>query len=204
MRCGSFGDASCFSFYANKNITCGEGGMVLTDHDMLAGRLRARRNLCFGDQERFSHEDRGWNFRMTNLQAAIGCAQFEQIETLLTRKRVMASAYNVGLQGLPLQLPHVEPWAKSSVWMYTVLLHDSVPFDAVEFARRLAADGVQTRPFFKGMHEQPIYRRMGLFKSVQCPVTDRIYRRGLYLPSGQGITHNQIGDVIQAVRKALA
>jgi perosamine synthetase len=202
-RCGSFGELSCFSFYANKNITCGEGGMVLTDDDTLASRLRARRNLCFGDKERFAHEDRGWNFRMTNLQAAIGCAQLEQIDKFLARKLEMAALYNEGLKGLPLQLPYVEPWARTSVWMYAVTLHDSVPFDAVEFARRLSAEGVQTRPFFKGMHEQPVYLRMGLFGDVKCPVTEHIYRRGLYLPSGQAITNEQIEGVIRAVRKVL-
>lgn len=203
-RCGSLGDVSCFSFYANKNITTGEGGMVLTDDDGLARRLQARRNLCFGERERFAHEDRGWNFRMTNIQAALGCAQFEQIERFLARKRAMADAYKSGLQGLPVQLPHVEPWATTSVWMYAILLKDEVPFEAVEFARRLAAEGVQTRPFFLGMHEQPVYRRMGLFGGVRCPVTERIYRRGLYLPSGQAITDQQIAGVIQGVGKVLA
>jgi len=203
-RCGSFGDLSCFSFYANKNITCGEGGMVLTDDDALAHRLRSRRNLCFGERERFAHEDRGWNFRMTNLQAALGCAQYERIDQFLARKREMASRYNQGLTGLPLQLPHVEPWATTAVWMYAVLLDDQVPFDAVEFARLLAVAGVQTRPFFKGLHEQPVYRRLRLFADGEFPVTEHIYRRGLYLPSGQAITDLQIAAVVQAVRKVLA
>ena len=204
QRCGSFGEASCFSFYANKNITTGEGGMVLADDDVLADQLRARRNLCFGDPERFAHEDRGWNFRMTNLQAAIGCAQLEKIEWFITRKREMAECYNKGLHNLPLQLPFVEPWANSTVWMYAIILKDEVPFDATEFARRLSAEGVQTRPFFMGMHEQPVYRRMGLFSDTRCPVTEHIYRRGLYLPSGQAITDEQIDKVIQTVKKVLS
>ena len=203
-RCGGFGEVSCFSFYANKNITCGEGGMVLTDDDVLADRLQSRRNLCFGVRERFAHEDRGWNFRMTNLQAALGCAQLENIEHLLARKREMAARYDDGLRGLPLRTPHVETWARSTVWMYAVVLDDAVPFDAVEFARRLAGEGVQTRPFFMGMHEQPVYRRMGMFNEVRCPVTERIYRRGLYLPSGQAISDAQIEQVIHSTRKVLA
>lgn len=141
---------------------------------------------------------------MTNLQAAIGCAQLERIETFLARKREMAVMYNSGLKKLPLQLPYVEPWARSSVWMYAVILHDTVPFDAVEFAARLTREGVQTRPFFRGMHQQPVYRRMGLFQGVHCPVTEHIYKRGVYLPSGQAITNDQIEAVIQAVRKVLA
>ncbi len=203
-RCGSFGEVSCFSFYANKNITTGEGGMVLTDEPGLAEKLRNRRNLCFNEIERFVHEDRGWNYRMTNLQAALGCAQLENIDQFIRRKIEMAQRYTSGLKGLPLQLPHIEPWAKSSIWMYAVVLNDSVPFDAVEFARRLNEKGVQTRPFFRGMHEQPIYWKMGLFEKNRFPVTERIFRRGLYLPSGQAITDEQIERVISNVRSVLS
>ena len=202
-RCGGFGEVSCFSFYANKNITCGEGGMVLTDDEALANKLRARRNLCFGANERFRHVDRGWNFRMTNLQAALGCAQLERIDHHLARKLAMANRYTAGLAGLPMHLPRVESWAKSSVWMYAVLLDDTVPFGADEFASRLEAEGVQTRPFFLGMHEQDVYRKSGWFVGETYPVTERIYRRGLYLPSGQAIRDEQIDAVIAIVRKVL-
>lgn len=201
--CGSFGDVSCFSFYANKNISCGEGGMVLTDDDAMAELLRSRRSLCFGAKDRFKHEDRGWNFRMTNMQAAIGCAQLERIDAILKRKLSMAASYSRGLKGLPLQTPHVEPWAKSSVWMYAVVLDDSAPFDAAEFALRLMREGVQTRPFFLGMHEQPAYKAMGLFHGECYPNAERISRRGLYLPSGQAITDAQVDMVVKSVKKVL-
>jgi perosamine synthetase len=201
--CGSFGDISTFSFYANKNITTGEGGMVLTDDDDLATKMRDRRTLCFGRKERFRHEDRGWNFRMTNIQAALGCAQLEQIDRFIARKREMAALYNEGLRELPLQLPVERPWARSSVWMYAIVLPEHVPFDAAEFALRLQNKGVQTRPFFLGMHEQPVYLDNGFVDAVQLPVTERISRRGLYLPSGQAITNEQIAQVIQAVRSVL-
>jgi perosamine synthetase len=204
MRCGSFGDVSCFSFYANKNISCGEGGMVLTDEADLAKKLRSRRNLAFGSTERFRHDDRGWNFRMTNLQAAIGCAQLENIEAFIRRKLEMAAKYNNGLRNLPLQIPHIEPWARTSVWMYAVVLDDSVPFDAVEFSRQLQDLGIQTRPFFLGMHEQPVYREMGYFVNDSFPVTEKISRRGLYLPSGQAITDEQIESVIKGIRRILS
>lgn len=203
-KCGSFGDVSTFSFYANKNITTGEGGMVLTDDAGLSEKLRARRNLCFGHKERFRHEDRGWNYRMTNIQAALGCAQLEQIDLFIARKHEIVGLYKAGLEGLPLRLPHVEPWAKTSVWMYAVVLDDIVPFDAAEFARRLMEHGIQTRPFFVGMHEQPVYLRVGLFKDCHLPVTEQITRRGLYLPSGQAVTDEQIDTVIQAIRKSLS
>jgi perosamine synthetase len=203
-RCGSFGEVSCFSFYANKNITTGEGGMVLTDRPDHAERLRQRRNLCFGAIERFRHEDRGGNFRMTNLQAAIGCAQLERVAELLKRKHEIAARYEAELAGLPLQLPEAAPWARSSVWMYAVVLEESVPFEARVFAERLAREGIQTRPFFLGMHEQPVYRRLGLFAGERYPVTERISRRGLYLPSGQALTEEQIQTVASKVRKILS
>jgi perosamine synthetase len=177
--------------------------MVLTDDENLARWLKARRNLCFGKKERFQHEDRGWNFRMTNVQAAIGCGQLEGIAGFLERKRTMARLYDEGLRGLPLQLPHIEPWAKSSVWMYAVVLDDRVSYDAAEFARRLSAEGIQTRPFFLGMHEQPVYQQMGFFKNERYPVAERIARRGLYLPSGQAITDEQIRQVLAVMRSVL-
>jgi perosamine synthetase len=204
-RAGSFGDASCFSFYANKIVTTGEGGMVLTDDDALAGELRARRNLCFGKVRRFEHEELGHNFRLTNMQAALGVAQIERLEKILERKRWLGRAYTERLAGIPgLKLPVERPWARNIWWMYGVELEVSVPFDAVEFARRLKALDVDTRPFFLGMHEQPIFRRMGLFQSLRLPVTERIARRGLYLPSGLTLTESQMDQVVAAVRKVLA
>lgn len=203
-KCGSFGDVSTFSFYANKNISCGEGGMVLTDCNEIAENLKAMRNLCFGRKERFKHESRGWNFRLTNIQAAVGCAQLEQIDSFVGRKLEMASMYSEGLKNLPLQLPEIEEWAKTSVWMYAVLLDDSIPYDAVEFAEKMMAEGVQTRPFFLGMHAQPAYLELGLFENESYPVADEIYKKGVYLPSGQAITDEQIDSVIKATRKVLS
>ncbi len=203
QKCGSFGDVSTFSFYANKNITCGEGGMVLTDDNELADRLRARRNLCFGKQERFFHEDRGWNFRMTNMQAAIGCAQLERIDDILRRKLEIANRYHDGLKDLSIMTPYVESWATTSVWMYAVVFDESISYDAVECAQKLMKRGVQTRPFFRGMHEQAVYQQLGLFVDEVYPVTEHISRRGLYLPSGQALTNDQIDEVISAIKNTL-
>ena len=200
-KCGSFGEVSAFSFYANKNITTGEGGIVLTDSAELAGRLRSRRNLCFGRNERFLHEGRGWNYRMTNVAAALGCAQIRRADELIARKRQLASAYTQGLRGLPLQLPYIESWARSSVWMYAIVLADCVPFDARTFAALLLEEGIDTRPFFLGMHEQPVYAHW--FPNLHFPVTERIARRGLYLPSGQTLTEESIAKVVAAARSIL-
>jgi perosamine synthetase len=203
-RCGSFGRMSCFSFYANKIITTGEGGMILTDDPDLAERLRSLRNLCFQRERRFFHEDLGYNFRLTNLQAAIGLAQLERIEELIQRKRWMATAYTERLCDLDgIQLPVQEPWARNVYWMYGIVLNSSAGLDAAELARRLREAGVDTRPFFLGMHEQPVLNGKGYFRGECYPVAERLGRYGLYLPSGMTLTEAQVEEVCAAVRSIL-
>lgn len=203
-KCGGLGDLSCFSFYANKIITTGEGGMVLTRDAVQAEKLRDLRNLCFKKERRFYHTELGHNYRLTNLQAAIGLAQLERIEESVAKKRWMGAAYTERLQHTPgLQLPIEEPWARNVYWMYGVVLEDSTGMDAVEFARRLAEQGVMTRPFFLGMHEQPVFHHMGLFLNEHYPVAEYIARQGLYLPSGMTLTEAQLDRVCQAVERVL-
>lgn len=204
-RCGGFGRMSAFSFYANKIVTTGEGGMVLTDDAVLAERLRGLRNLCFGTESRFRHQAEGFNFRLTNLQAAVGLAQLERIDAALAQKRRLADAYRGRLVGIPgLILPAEADWARNVYWMYGVVLAPEVDLDAAAFAVRLGAAGVDTRPFFLGMHEQPVFRRRGLFEGESHPVAERLARRGLYLPSGQGLTEAQVAQVCDAVAGALS
>ncbi len=203
-RCGSMGDISTFSFYANKIITTGEGGMLVTDDEALAERCRLHRNLCFQGSRRFVHQELGRNFRMTNLQAAVGVAQMERIEQSIAKKRWVGLSYTERLKGTPgLLLPIERPWAKHVYWVYGVVLDGAVPFDATEFARRLAERGVQTRPFFWPMHEQPVFEQTGLFRNERYPVAERLARRGLYLPSGMALTEDQIDQVSEAVRTVL-
>jgi perosamine synthetase len=203
-RCGGLGDISAFSFYANKIITTGEGGMVLTNDDALAEKARDARNLCFIPERRFLHKRLGYNYRLTNVQAAVGLAQVERIEALVERKRRMGAAYNERLGDIDvLQLPVEEPWAKNVYWMYGLVLDESTGMDAVAFARELAERGVQTRPFFLGMHEQPVFHDMGLFKGESYPVSERMARQGLYLPSGMALTMDQIDTVCEVVRDVL-
>lgn len=199
-KCGGFGDVSCFSFFANKIITTGEGGMILTNSDELADKLRNYRNLCFQSKQRFLHDEIGHNFRFTNIQAALGLAQLERIEKFIGRKREMARMYNEGLAGVPVQLPVEKTWAKNVYWMYGIVVDEKAGLSAKDLAERLRDNGVETRPFFLGMHEQPVFRKQGLFKDISLPVTERIARQGLYLPSGQAITDEQIGKVIEAVK----
>lgn len=201
-RCGSFGTASCFSFYANKLITTGEGGMVLTDDPELAGRLRSLRNLCFQPDRRFSHSELGFNFRLTSMQAALGLAQLERMDRIVARKRWIGQEYTKRLQGLAgLQLPVEEPWARSVYWMYGVVLSEDTGMDASAFARKMKDRGIETRPFFLGMHEQPVFQRRGLFRDQRYPVAERLARQGLYLPSGMALTEEQLGYVAEAVRE---
>ena len=203
-RCGGFGALSCFSFYANKLVTTGEGGMVVTDDDALAERLRSLRNLCFLPDRRFYHEELGFNFRLTNLQAALGVAQLERIDQIVARKHEVAAAYTSGLQGLDgLALPVEKPWARSVYWMYGVVVDEATGLDAAAFAARLRERGVDTRPFFLGMHEQPALHRLGLFRGERYPVAERLARQGLYLPSGLALTDEQVETVCGAVREAL-
>jgi len=204
-RVGGIGDLSTFSFYANKIITTGEGGMVLTSDEGLAARLRSLRNLCFKPERRFFHTELGHNYRLTNLQAAIGLAQLERIDDHLKHKRWMAQSYAERLRDLKqLRLPIELPGYKNVYWMYSIVLSDDVPFDAVEFARRLHQAGVQTRPLFLGMHEQPVFHARGLHVNERYPVTERLARRGLYLPSGLTLTREQVDAVSDAVHKVLS
>jgi perosamine synthetase len=204
-RCGSFGLASCFSFYANKLVTTGEGGMLLTDDPEVAERARRLRNLGFQPNQRFIHYEVGYNFRLTNMQAALGLAQLERMDQIVARKRWLGQAYTQRLGDIPgLQLPTEADWARSVYWMYGLVLDpDQTGLDARAFAERLAQRGVETRPFFLGMHEQPVFQGKGLFQGERYPVAERLARQGLYLPSGLGLTECQLEEVCQAVRDAL-
>jgi perosamine synthetase len=204
-RCGSFGTISCFSFYANKLITTGEGGMLLTDDPEVAETARSLRNLCFQPDRRFYHKRLGYNHRLTNLQAALGVAQVERMDEIIAKKRWMGAAYDVGLAGLTkLQLPPKQPWARSVYWMYGIVLTDESRLDGVQFAKKLKERGVETRPFFLGMHEQPAFQQRGLFNGERYPVAENLARRGLYLPSGLALTEEQVSHVCDAVREILA
>jgi perosamine synthetase len=203
-RCGSFGDLSCFSFYANKLVTSGEGGMVVTDDEALAKRLRLLRNLGFGSGRRFLHDELGFNFRMTNVQAAIGKAQVERIDDTVDQKRRIGQRYVEGLASLPgIRLQVERPWARSVWWMNGLVLDKQSSHTAASLAQALTALGVETRPFFLGMDRQPALRERGLFDGEDYPVTDELAEMGLYLPSGVGLTGEQQEAVIGAVRKVL-
>ncbi len=203
--CGSFGSLSTFSFYPNKHITTGEGGMVVMDDKNLFERSQSLRNLCFQAKRRFVHEEMGWNLRMSNLQAAVGCAQLERLKDTVKRKREIGKRYTENLNGVSgIRLPIKKTtYSENIYWVFGMVLDDDIPFDANEAMARLGAMGIATRPFFWPMHEQPVFRKMGLFDGISCPVAERLARRGFYVPSGVGITNEQIDQVSETVRNLM-
>jgi perosamine synthetase len=206
VPCGAFGLVSILSFYANKHVTTGEGGMILTNDDDLADRCRSLRNLCFRPAKRFFHEELGWNFRMSNLQAAVGVAQLERLDEFVKKKRAMGALYTRLLEGQPgLQLPiAATSYATNIYWVYSVVLGDEVKLTAAEVMARLAAEGVGTRPFFWPIHEQPALLKRGLFAGDRHPNSERAARRGFYLPSGLGLFDDEIEYSAHTLCKVLS
>lgn len=204
--CGGFGDISTFSFYPNKHITTGEGGMIVTDDDALAETCRSLRNLCFNPKKRFVHERLGWNLRMTNMQAALGLAQLEQLSAFVARKRNMGALYNErlrGVAGIQLPLAHTSQ-ADNIYWVYGIILDEKLGIDAEEAMKRLGARGIGTRPFFYPMHQQPVLKNMGLFANESYPNAERLYRQGFYIPSGMGLTVDQVAASASALKEILS
>jgi perosamine synthetase len=203
--CGSFGNISTFSFYANKHVTTGEGGMVLTDDSKLADRSRSYRNLSFIPTRRFVHEELGWNYRLSNLQAALGLAQLERLDMHTAIKRRMGKRYAellLNVPGIEFPLGHAD-YADNVYWVYGIVLGDTIPIDAEGAMRRLGALNIGTRPFFWNMHEQPVFRKMGMFENEHYPVAERLARRGFYLPSGLALTDHQMDRTVECVREVL-
>jgi len=204
--CGSFGDISIFSFYANKHITTGEGGMILTDDDQLAETCRSLRNLCFQPHKRFVHERLGWNLRMTNIQAALGLAQLERLDEFVQRKRKMGALYTELLKGVPgiqLPLPSTE-YADNIYWIYGILIDESTGMDAEKVMNSLSLAGVTTRPFFYPMHLQPVFKNMRMFENEQYHVAERLSKQGFYVPSGIALSDSQLVRVADAVKEVLS
>ncbi|MBF0177586.1 MAG: DegT/DnrJ/EryC1/StrS family aminotransferase [Magnetococcales bacterium] len=202
--CGSFGQISAFSFYANKHVSTGEGGMVLVDDPALADRCRNLRNLSF-EEPRFVHHRLGWNMRITNLQAAVGLAQVERLDHFIQKKRQMGSRYTEGLRdlsGVRLPLEQTD-YARNVYWVYGIVLEKEMPFDAREAIARLHQRGIGARPFFWPMHEQPVFQAMGLFQGESYPVAEELARRGFYPPSGLGLTPVEQERVIDELRDVL-
>lgn len=203
--CGSFGDVSTFSFYPNKHVTAGEGGMVVTDDEGLAERCRMLRNLCFRKDVRYVHDEISDNYRFTNLQAAVGLAQLERLDEFVARKRAMGKYYTEQLKdigGLILPVEKTD-YADNIYWVYGILLDRELDVDNKTMQKLLAEEGIGSRTFFWCMHEQPVYMKQGLFQNETYPNAEYLARKGFYIPSGLALTEGQMERVAAGVRKVM-
>ena len=203
--CGSFGDISIFSFYPNKHITTGEGGMVVTNDEELAKRCRVLRNLCFRQDVRYVHDEISDNYRFTNLQAAVGLAQLERLDEFVARKRAMGKYYTEQLQdvdGLILPIEKAD-YADNIYWVYGIVLDKQIKADNRKIQKLLAEEGIGSRTFFWCMHEQPVYQKQGLFIKESYPQAEYLARKGFYIPSGLALTEGQMQRVVTGLRKAM-
>lgn len=206
-QCGSFGDISTLSFYPNKHVTTGEGGMILTDSEELDKRAKSLRNLCFSQdpEKRFIHEDLGWNYRMTNIQAALGVAQFEQIDKMIEKKRHIGNSYNKLLEDINvINLPiYKTDYCKNIYWVYAITLKDDYNKTAKEVILELKDYKIGSRPFFYPMHKQPVFNNMGLFLNDNLPQSEKLYEKGFYIPSGLALKNEEIIRVSEVLHKIL-
>lgn len=204
-KCGSFGTISAMSFYPNKHITTGEGGIVLTDDDILMERCNLFRNLCHSRDRRFYHEELGYNFRMSNIQAAVGVAQLEKIQEHLRLKRKLGTSYQEKLKEVKvLQLPvEKTEYAENLYWVFGMVLDSRLSMDAKGMMAELVSRGVGCRPFFYPMHLQPALKKMGLFEGEQYPVAENLGERGFYVPSGLTVTEEQCQYIAEQVKDVL-
>ena len=205
-ECGSFGDVSIFSFYANKHITTGEGGMIVTNNKQIAEKCKSLRNICFNEERRFLHYDLGWNYRFTNLQSAIGLAQLEKLNHFIIKKRKIGKIYNKELSKIKIfNTPlDAKKYAKNIYWVYGIVLKKNSPISLNTLMKKLKLYGIETRNFFWPLHQQPILKKMGFFKNTKLPVAEYLSRNGLYLPSGLSITYFQQKFVIDKIKKIVS
>lgn len=179
--------------------------MILTDDDILAERCRGARNLFFKAERRYVHDEIGSNFRMTNMQAAIGCAQLEKIDEHISRKREIGRKYNKLLNDIDcINLPvDYTEYADNIYWVYGIVLNDRCKIDAIELCAILKENGIGSRTFFYPIHKQPVYERMQLFADCHCTNAEIISERGLYIPCGLGITDEQMEEVSKVLHMIL-
>lgn len=200
-KVGGIGHVSCFSFYGNKIVTCGEGGMVVTSNKKIAERCRNFKNLSFLKEKRFWHKELGFNYRMTNIQAALGLAQFERIDEYVKARRNNARLYNSLLEGIPgITRPVERSKTKNVYWMYGVLIDRKFGMNRNKLMGALRAKGIETRTFFLPLHDQPVFKEVGRSARKCFPVAQDIARRGLYLPSGSGLKKKEIEYICQCVK----
>jgi len=196
--CGTIGNAGIFSFYPNKIVTGGEGGAIATNDKVLAKSVRYYKNLCFKPEIRFVHENLGWNYRLNGMSAALLQSQLLRIESLISRKREIGARYSEGLREHTwLTLPQDQnDLGKNNYWVYGVVLNEETSHNSLTFRTALRELEVESRSFFCPMHLQPVFRELNLGKYGEFPISELLWERGLYLPSGNAITNDEIDQVI--------
>ncbi len=203
-KCGSFGDINCFSFYANKIITCGEGGMVITSNKSLADKVNYYKNLCFplSGERSYFHKDLGYNYRMTNMQAGVGLAQLERINDYIKMRRKNAKLYNKLLKGIPgIECPIEKKYAKNVYWMYGIVINPKkFGINRDKLIEILRKRNIDTRLFFQPMHRQEVLKKLGIIDQGKYPITEYLAKNGFYLPSSSGLKKEQIQYICEQIR----
>jgi perosamine synthetase len=204
-KVGSLGHASGFSFFANKVLATGEGGMVTTDDPELAKKARSLKALAFGAQNKFMHEDVGFNYRMTNLQAALGCGQMQVADKLVAQRREIAAFYQkaLGKHAEHLRLPIEKPWAKSVYWMYHIVLREHLVPKRAAFMAALREAGVETREGFIPYNLQKEFQKRGWTHADECPQANKLAYASFYLPTGPSISGVELDYVVEQFDRVL-
>ena len=203
-KVGSIGDIGAFSFFANKTITCGEGGMVVTNSKELAEKAKNLKNLSYGKVNKFIHDNIGFNYRLPNISAALGLGQFANIEKIFSEKKRIYSRYKKNLENVKgIKIPLVKDWATRYImWVFNIYLDDNFPITRDELVKKLKEKNIETRNAFVPINKQPLLiKKYGLFKESDCPNANYIMNNGFYLPSGNTITNEEIDFVCSEIEK---
>ena len=203
-KCGSFGDLSTFSFYANKQVTTGEGGMISVNSEKLYKKCNSLKNLCFGKINRFNHDDLGWNYRLTNIQATLGLSQLKNIKNTIRKKMEIGNYYYEKLKfNNNIQiLPPFNSFSKNIYWVVGILIKNK-KMTALNLSKKLLKFGIETRPFFWPMHQQSIFKKLKLFKNQNYPNSTYLSKYGLYVPSYLLLKKREINKISNVINKIL-
>lgn len=202
--CGSFGDVSTFSFFTNKHVACGEGGIVLTSDEKLIEKINYYKNLCF-TQDKFVHQNLGWNLRMSNLQAAVACAQFEKINETIKKKQYIGALYQSLLKDIPAKLSvEKTSYADNHYWIFGIVLNEDLTLTAKQAISKLRESSIETRPFFYPMHKQPVLKKLGILDNISRYVSENLYEKGFYIPTGLNLTDEKIEYVAGKIKNLFA
>ena len=197
---GGFGDVSCFSFYANKIITTGEGGMVVTNNTKIAENSRELRNLSFDKERKFRHKRIAYNYRLTNLQAAVGLAQMERVDKFISRRRKNAKIYNEIFSKINgIKIPPEEKWAKNVYWMYSVTVNNQKIRNKI--MDKLKKQGIESRVMFYPMHLQKPFKKLD--SKIRFPISEKLSKTGFNLPSGNNLNDSLVESIAKKVSKII-